>query len=211
MTRENTDEHNGGGIDDLSASIDKAKSIRDAHLAKFRHERDAAIDTIMQSVPTATRVLEISDRLDAIRYPGADPYSIWNAGHEKAGILKEEQENNTRICGIGIMRSSFPGCNRTAIVLLPEQEYDHTPPFRKDIEHVHVKAGIYDASWYDGIPGMSISPLEYNDEEWDNVRMLGYCEDETYSLKMLVKSLATFENDYSNYARGLIAYITNKA
>ena len=209
---ENIDEHNKDGFDALLASIDKAKSIRDARdaakLAKLRHKYDTAIDTIMKAVPSVTRVLEISDRLDALREFRADPYSIWHVGYE-AGIIREEQENDTRICGIGIMFGS-----RRAIALLPEQEYDRMLR-EKDVAHVHVAAGIYYLSFSyherGKLIGPGISPLEFANVEWDDMNMWRSYKNETDKLEKLAKALTTFEDSYWNYARSVVEDVADEA
>lgn len=202
---ENNHEYNDDNLDVLLASIDKAKSTRDARdaakLAKLRHKYDTAIDTIMKAVPSVTRVFEISERLDAIREFKADPYSIWRVGYE-AGIIREEQENDTRICGIGIMFGS-----RRAIALLPEQEYDRMLR-EKDVAHVHVAAGIYYLSWYENewgkLIGPGISPLEFANVEWDDMNMWRSYDNETDKLSELAKALPTFEGNYWSYACGVV-------
>lgn len=213
----NIDEHNGDNYDDLLASIDQAKSTRDARdsakLAKLHHKYDTAIDTIMKAVPSVTRVLEISDRLDALREFRADPYSIWRVRHEQAGIIREEQENDTRICGIGIM---FDSCfaSRPAIALLPEQDYNRMLK-GKDAARVHVKAGIYNISWEENewgtLVGPDISPLEFADAEWGDMDMWHSYEYETDNLEKLAKALTTFEDSYWSYARDVVDDIADEA
>ena len=208
---ENIDKHNEDSLDVLLASIDKAKSIRDARdaakLAKLRHKYDTAIDTIMKAVPSVTRVFEISDRLDALREFRADPYSIWHVGYE-AGIIREEQENDTRICGIGIMFGS-----RRAIALLPEQEYDRMLR-EKDVAHVHVAAGIYYLSFSyherGKLIGPGISPLEFANVEWDDMNMWRSYKNETDKLEKLAKALTTFEDSYWNYARSVVEDVADE-
>lgn len=209
---ENIDKHNEDSLDALLASIDKAKSTRDARdaakLAKLRHKYDTAIDTIMKAVPSVTRVFEISDRLDALREFRADPYSIWHVGYE-AGIIREEQENDTRICGIGIMFGS-----RRAIALLPEQEYDRMLR-EKDVAHVHVAAGIYYLSFSyherGKLIGPGISPLEFANVEWDDMNMWRSYKNETDKLEKLAKALTTFEDSYWNYARSVVEDVADEA
>jgi hypothetical protein len=209
---ENNHEYNDDNLDVLLASIDKAKSTRDARdaakLAKLRHKYDTVIDTIMKAVPSVTRVFEISERLDAIREFKADPYSIWRVGYE-AGIIREEQENDTRICGIGIMFGS-----RRAIALLPEQEYDRMLR-EKDVAHVHVAAGIYNISWEEDewgtLVGPDISPLEFADAEWGDMDMWHSYEYETDNLEKLAKALTTFEDSYWSYARDVVEDVADEA
>lgn len=209
---ENIDKHNEDSLDALLASIDKAKNTRDARdaakLAKLRHKYDTAIDTIMKAVPSVTRVFEISDRLDALREFRADPYSIWHVGYE-AGIIREEQENDTRICGIGIMFGS-----RRAIALLPEQEYDRMLR-EKDVAHVHVAAGIYYLSFSyherGKLIGPGISPLEFANVEWDDMDMWRSYKNETDKLEKLAKALTTFEDSYWNYARSVVEDVADEA
>lgn len=209
---ENNHEYNDDNLDVLLASIDKAKSTRDARdaakLAKLRHKYDTAIDTIMKAVPSVTRVFEISDRLDALREFRADPYSIWHVGYE-AGIIREEQENDTRICGIGIMFGS-----RRAIALLPEQEYDRMLR-EKDVAHVHVAAGIYYLSFSyherGKLIGPGISPLEFANVEWDDMNMWRSYKNETDKLEKLAKALTTFEDSYWNYARSVVEDVADEA
>lgn len=209
---ENNHEYNDDNLDVLLASIDKAKSTRDARdaakLAKLRHKYDTAIDTIMKAVPSVTRVFEISERLDAIREFKADPYSIWHVGYE-AGIIREEQENDTRICGIGIMFGS-----RRAIALLPEQEYDRMLR-EKDVAHVHVAAGIYYLSFSyherGKLIGPGISPLEFANVEWDDMNMWRSYKNETDKLEKLAKALTTFEDSYWNYARSVVEDVADEA
>lgn len=209
---ENNHEYNDDNLDVLLASIDKAKSTRDARdaakLAKLRHKYDTAIDTIMKAVPSVTRVFEISERLDAIREFKADPYSIWHVGYE-AGIIREEQENDTRICGIGIMFGS-----RRAIALLPEQEYDRMLR-EKDVAHVHVAAGIYYLSFSyherGKLIGPGISPLEFANVEWDDMDMWRSYKNETDKLEKLAKALTTFEDSYWNYARSVVEDVADEA
>lgn len=210
---ENIDEHNEDSLDVLLASIDKAKSMRDARdtakLAKLRHKHDTAIDTIMKAVPSVTRVIEISDRLDTIRKFKADSYSIWHVDHEQAGIIREEQANDTRICGIGIMLDSC-FATRPAIALLPEQEYDYMR-MGKDVARIHVKAGIYDISWKEDdwgkLIGPDVSPLEFANVKWNDMDMWRSYQDETDKLEKLAKALTTFEDSYWNYARSVVGDI----
>ena len=120
---------NGSTSDDnarlaaLFTSIDQAKSARDARdtevLDKLRRKHDIALDAVMQAVPSVTRVIAISDHLDAIRKFSDDPYRIWNVDYGKAGIIRDKQHDDTSIYGIGLLINS-----QVAIALLPEQEYD---------------------------------------------------------------------------------------
>lgn len=195
----------------LFASIDQAKSTRDARdaevLAKLRRKHDIALDAVMQALPSVTRVLEISDRLDAIRKLSDDPYRIWNVDYGKAGIIRDKQHDDTSICGIGLLISS-----QAAIALLPEQEYDWIHYNRmlheRNMKHIHVNAGVYDVSWVEEDDGRSvstiISPLEFAEAEWNDMSMLHSYEWETDVLRKLAKALVTFESNYWCYACGVV-------
>lgn len=210
---ENIDKHNEDSLDALLASIDKAKSTRDARdaakLAKLRHKHDTTIYTIMQAIPSVNRVLEISERLDAIRKFEADPYSIWHV-YEQAGIIRDRQENDTCVCGIGMQF----GLYGSTIALLPEQEYDRMLR-GKDIAHIHVKAGIYNASWYEDdcgtLIGPDISTLEFANAGWDDMDMWRSYKNETDKLEKLAKALTTFEDSYWNYARSVVEDVADEA
>lgn len=208
---ENIDEHNEDSLDVLLTSIDKAKSTRDARdaakLAKLRHEHDTAIDTIMQAVPSVTRVIEISDRLDTIRTPNTNPYRIWYVGYGKAGIIRSRQKNDTRICGIGILLSSS-----SVIALLSEQEYEQV--LIQDVTRVHVPAGVYDIALREnrfGVLETDIRPLKFANIEWDDMSLWYSYENETDQLRELAKALPTFEDSYWNYARSIIADVVDEA
>lgn len=194
-------------LDALFASIDQAKGMRDARdsavLAKLRRKHDIALDAVMQAVPSVTRVIAISDHLDAIRKFRDDPYRIWHVDYGKAGIIRDKQHDDTRICGIGLLTGS-----QAAIALLPEQEYDWMPLHERNMKHIHVNAGVYDISWVDeddwGNVRTRIRPLEFANAEWNDMSMLSSYEQETDVLKKLARALMTFESNYWCYACGVV-------
>lgn len=198
-------------LDALFASIDQVKSARDTRdttmLTRLRRKHDIALDTVMQAVPSVTRVIAISDHLDAIRKFRDDPYRIWNVEYGKAGIIRDKQHDDTRICGIGLLLSS-----QTAIALLPEQEYDlmryNVMLRERNTKHIHVNAGVYDISWVEeddcGNASTRIRPLELSDTEWSDMDMWDSYARETDVLKKLARALTTFESNYWCYACGVV-------
>lgn len=188
----------------LFASIDQAKSARDARdaemLAKLRRKHDIALDAVMQAAPSVTRVIAISDHLDAIRKFSDDPYRIWHVDYGHAGIIRDKQHDDTRICGIGLQFGS-----RGIFALLPEQEYDRQR-CGHDVEHIHVKAGVYNISLVDDgwTTSTKVRPIEFANVKWNDMDMWRSYEQETNDLRRLAKALVTFESNYWCYACGVV-------
>lgn len=170
---------------------DRARKVRMDHARRHElAEHDLAVGFLSEEVGTASRLLEISRKLDVLRdFYLRDPYFITRVKTDEVGIIRYKTGCGTCISGIGL-RSS----DSTAMAILPEQSYIYGTS-----ESKHVDAGIYLFDWHvtECLHPLGDPPEDVCDRTSSEANRY---RRETAEMKRLEMLLPAFERDYWAYA-----------